>query len=209
MVMREYVGNPQATAEAIDADGWFDTGDLAMMDEHGWIFIQDRAKDMIIRGGENVSFRGDRRMVARADQRSHRLRSSTPSAWTSASRMRLRSPFPMRSWASASVWPSRLHPASQRHRNRLSRLSRAGCGTLRALPLWSLLNRCVSNAISSVADPQPATLQARCSSWTCARLCRMNGRGSSPRRASRTVDLMHPLCIPVSILHPVTSRLLS
>jgi len=55
MVMKEYVGNPEATAESLDKDGWFNTGDLAMQNAQGWIFIQDRAKDMIIRGGENVS----------------------------------------------------------------------------------------------------------------------------------------------------------
>jgi long-subunit acyl-CoA synthetase (AMP-forming) len=54
MVMKEYVGNPKATAEALDENGWLDTGDLAMRDENGWLSIQDRAKDMIIRGGENV-----------------------------------------------------------------------------------------------------------------------------------------------------------
>jgi long-subunit acyl-CoA synthetase (AMP-forming) len=55
MVMKEYVGNPEATAEVLADDGWFNTGDLAVIDENGWISIQDRAKDMIIRGGENVS----------------------------------------------------------------------------------------------------------------------------------------------------------
>lgn len=49
-----YVGDAAATAKAIDKDGWFDTGDLASMNENGWITIRDRAKDMIIRGGENV-----------------------------------------------------------------------------------------------------------------------------------------------------------
>ncbi|TWG91561.1 long-chain acyl-CoA synthetase [Nocardioides sp. J9] len=53
-VMRGYWNRPDATAEAIDADGWFRTGDLARVDEDGYFFIVDRSKDMIIRGGYNV-----------------------------------------------------------------------------------------------------------------------------------------------------------
>ena len=45
---------PDATRETIDADGWLHTGDAAIMDEDGYIYIQDRIKDMIISGGENV-----------------------------------------------------------------------------------------------------------------------------------------------------------
>src|SRR5439155_17954103 len=52
-VMKGYWNNPQATADAIDADGWFRTGDLARIDEDGYFFIVDRKKDMIIRGGYN------------------------------------------------------------------------------------------------------------------------------------------------------------
>ncbi|MBV1856381.1 long-chain-fatty-acid--CoA ligase [Catellatospora tritici] len=53
-IMKGYWNRPDATAEAIDADGWFRTGDLARMDEDGYFFIVDRKKDMIIRGGYNV-----------------------------------------------------------------------------------------------------------------------------------------------------------
>ncbi|CAN5140405.1 AMP-binding protein [soil metagenome] len=49
-----YYKNPEATAAAIDADGWFHTGDLGTMDERGYLSMAGRAKDMIIRGGENV-----------------------------------------------------------------------------------------------------------------------------------------------------------
>jgi fatty-acyl-CoA synthase len=54
MVMRGYWDEPQRTAEAIDAARWMHTGDLATMDEQGYVRIVGRSKDMIIRGGENV-----------------------------------------------------------------------------------------------------------------------------------------------------------
>ncbi|MEO9223726.1 MAG: AMP-binding protein, partial [Acidimicrobiales bacterium] len=53
-VMQGYWEDPQRTAEAIDADGFMHTGDLATMDADGYVDIVGRAKDMIIRGGENV-----------------------------------------------------------------------------------------------------------------------------------------------------------
>jgi len=53
-VMKGYFNKPKATAEAIDADGWFRSGDLARVDKDGYFFIVDRKKDMIIRGGYNV-----------------------------------------------------------------------------------------------------------------------------------------------------------
>ena len=54
-VMRGYYAMPEATAEAIDADGWLHTGDLGCMDADGYVSIRGRIKDMIIRGGENIS----------------------------------------------------------------------------------------------------------------------------------------------------------
>ena len=52
-VMLEYWNRPDATAETI-VDGWLHTGDVARMDADGFVYIQDRLKDMIISGGENV-----------------------------------------------------------------------------------------------------------------------------------------------------------
>lgn len=52
--MLGYHENPEATAEAINADGWLCTGDLGTMDERGYVKITGRVKDMIIRGGENL-----------------------------------------------------------------------------------------------------------------------------------------------------------
>jgi long-chain acyl-CoA synthetase len=52
-VFREYWNRPQAVAESFDGD-WFRTGDLAWIDEEGFVFIVDRIKDLIIRGGENI-----------------------------------------------------------------------------------------------------------------------------------------------------------
>jgi fatty-acyl-CoA synthase len=54
LVMKEYNDNPEATHVAIDRDGWYHTGDLASMDARGYLRIEGRAKDMIIRGGENI-----------------------------------------------------------------------------------------------------------------------------------------------------------
>ncbi|MEO9242160.1 AMP-binding protein [Pseudomonas inefficax] len=53
-VMLGYWDNPEATADAIDPAGWMHSGDLAVMDEHGYVRIVGRNKDMIIRGGENI-----------------------------------------------------------------------------------------------------------------------------------------------------------
>jgi len=52
---REYWGEPEATAAAVTADGFFRTGDIGYLDEDGYLFIVDRKKDIIIRGGENIS----------------------------------------------------------------------------------------------------------------------------------------------------------
>ena len=54
-VMKGYYNNPQATRTVIDGEGWLHTGDLSVMDEDGYFKITGRAKDVIIRGGENIS----------------------------------------------------------------------------------------------------------------------------------------------------------
>ena len=54
IVIRGYLNQPEATAEAI-TDGWLHTGDIAIIDEDGFIAIVDRAKDLVIRGGENIA----------------------------------------------------------------------------------------------------------------------------------------------------------
>ncbi len=53
IIIKGYLNKPEATAEAIQ-DGWFNTGDIAYIDDDGFVFIVDRAKDMVLRGGENV-----------------------------------------------------------------------------------------------------------------------------------------------------------
>ena len=53
VVIKGYLNREEATAEAIQ-NGWFRTGDIATIDEDGYVFIVDRAKDMVLRGGENI-----------------------------------------------------------------------------------------------------------------------------------------------------------
>jgi len=53
-VMKGYYNNPEASAKAVDLDGWLHSGDLGVMDEEGYVTVTGRLKDMIIRGGENV-----------------------------------------------------------------------------------------------------------------------------------------------------------
>jgi long-chain acyl-CoA synthetase len=53
-VMKGYWNRPEATAAAIDADGWFHSGDIARVDDDGYFFIVDRKKEVVIRGGFNV-----------------------------------------------------------------------------------------------------------------------------------------------------------
>ena len=53
-VMAGYWNRPDATAQAIDRQGWFHSGDLGYFDEDGFLFVVDRVKDMVITGGENV-----------------------------------------------------------------------------------------------------------------------------------------------------------
>jgi long-chain acyl-CoA synthetase len=52
---KEYWNRPDATAAAFTSDGYFRTGDIGYLDEEGYLFIVDRKKDIIIRGGENIS----------------------------------------------------------------------------------------------------------------------------------------------------------
>jgi long-chain acyl-CoA synthetase len=54
VTMREYLGRPEATAQALDADGWLHTGDLVRQDNQGYLYVVDRLKDMIITGGFNI-----------------------------------------------------------------------------------------------------------------------------------------------------------
>ncbi|KAJ3337796.1 hypothetical protein HDU93_000471 [Gonapodya sp. JEL0774] len=53
-IIKAYWNKPEATASTITADGWLKSGDVGIMDDEGFIYIKDRAKDMLIRGGENI-----------------------------------------------------------------------------------------------------------------------------------------------------------
>ncbi len=52
-LIRGYWNRPEATAETI-VDGWLRTGDIGRLDDEGFVYVEDRAKDMVLRGGENV-----------------------------------------------------------------------------------------------------------------------------------------------------------
>jgi acyl-CoA synthetase (AMP-forming)/AMP-acid ligase II len=53
-VMKGFLGRPEETAKVLTADGWFRTGDVGRVDADGFVYIEDRLKDMIISGGENI-----------------------------------------------------------------------------------------------------------------------------------------------------------
>jgi len=53
-IMKGYWNKPEATRAAIDAEGWFHTGDIGYVDDDGFLYLADRVKDMVITGGENV-----------------------------------------------------------------------------------------------------------------------------------------------------------
>jgi acyl-CoA synthetase (AMP-forming)/AMP-acid ligase II len=53
-LMKGFLGKPEETAQVITADGWFRTGDMGKVDAEGFVFVEDRLKDMIISGGENI-----------------------------------------------------------------------------------------------------------------------------------------------------------
>ena len=63
-LMKGYLNKPEATAEVITDDGWFRTGDMGKVDADGFVYVEDRLKDMIISGGENIYSPEVERVVA-------------------------------------------------------------------------------------------------------------------------------------------------
>ena len=53
-LMKGYLNRPEETAQVITEDGWFRTGDMGKVDAEGFVYVEDRLKDMIISGGENI-----------------------------------------------------------------------------------------------------------------------------------------------------------
>ena len=121
ILMAGYWNKPEATAEAIDADGWLHTGDLGHLDDDGFLYITDRKKDMIIRGGENIySVEIEQRLVEPPGHRRRRdLRRAPPRARRGgqgrgpARGGRRRSPRPRSGSGWPTAWPpSRCPPTS-------------------------------------------------------------------------------------------------
>src|SRR5581483_7783781 len=54
MIMSGYLDEPELTAQALHADGWFRAGDIGRLDDEGYLYLVDRKKDLIVRGGENI-----------------------------------------------------------------------------------------------------------------------------------------------------------
>ena len=72
IMSRGYWNRPDATEAAILPDGWFRTGDIGYLDEDGYLYLVDRAKDMIIRAGENVYCVEIENVLVRASRRARR-----------------------------------------------------------------------------------------------------------------------------------------
>jgi acyl-CoA synthetase (AMP-forming)/AMP-acid ligase II len=53
-LMKGFLGRPEETAQVVTAEGWFRTGDIGRIDADGFVYVEDRLKDMIISGGENI-----------------------------------------------------------------------------------------------------------------------------------------------------------
>jgi fatty-acyl-CoA synthase len=77
-LMTGYFDDPEGTARAIDGDGWLQTGDLGSLDGDGYLRVQGRLKDMIIRGGENIYPREIEDLLLAHPRRRRRLRGRHP-----------------------------------------------------------------------------------------------------------------------------------
>jgi len=142
-VMRGYLDNPEATAEAIDREGWLHTGDLGTLDARGYLRITDRKKDMYISGGFNC-------YPAEIEQ-------NTSCAHTPKSRRRRWSGFRMRAWAKSARRTLSCVPASR------PMLMKSPPGRARTWPTTK------SRGWSNSARTCPETLRARCLKRYCDR----------------------------------------
>lgn len=67
LVMKEYFGRPEETAEVFTADGWMKTGDVGYLDDENYVYIVDRKRDMVISGGENIYCAEVERVIGQMD----------------------------------------------------------------------------------------------------------------------------------------------
>lgn len=107
-VMKGYFRNPEATAAAI-RDGWLRAGDIGYLDEDGFLFVVDRKKEMIVRGGYNVYPREGRRSstptrtCSKRPSWARRTRAWARRSWPMSSPGSIPTRAPRRSWSTAAA----------------------------------------------------------------------------------------------------------
>ena len=185
--MKGYLNKPEDTAEAI-RDGWFHTGDIGRFDEDGYLYIVDRVKDMIIRGGFNIYPREvEDALMATKRYRSPRSSVSPTSVWARKSR-RSSCPRPgvrstRRAGRMGEAAPRRLQisasrgsapePADERHRkdseNGAARIAPRAQSVDSARSRSAMMSSSVSMPIDKRTTSGPAPAASCCSavSWRC------------------------------------------
>ena len=149
-VIKGYINRPEATAETI-TDGWLHTGDIARLDDDGFIYIVDRKKEMVLRGGENI-------YCAEVEAAVYRHEAVAECSASSAS--------PTSGWARRSALAVRLRPGSSAHRRGPARPPRRAHRPPQDARATS----------GSCQSPCRATPPASSSAASCANGCRSRRR---------------------------------
>ena len=183
-VVKGYWGMPDATEQTF-GDGWLKSGDLARVDDEGFVYIVDRAKDMVIRGGENVYCveveggavrasrrgrrRGDRRAAPGARRGGRRgRRAAAPGSTVTADDLRAHV-----ARAARRVQGARARVLPRRAAARATPPAR--CSSASSATSWSADGRCARSRCSARSRSSPAAAAGSAARW-CSR---------SPRPARR------------------------